>query len=250
MNRIKINRLIATLGMTFFLSTSAFASFEQGNQYFIAGEYREAIKSYTAVVESGMVSAELYFNLGNAFFRTGDVARAILFYERARRLAPKDYDILLNLGIANTRIADRFEVMPDVFFVQWWKTFSGLFSRDGWAVIFLVLVFLSVSSLAWYFLAFSYDRKKMAFYTFVLLFVFSGITLGSAIQQHREQTRPAGIILTNRVEVSSTPQIHRPQFSIHAGTKVDILDELGNYYRIRIADGNSGWIAREHLEII
>ncbi|MCL2416831.1 MAG: tetratricopeptide repeat protein [Bacteroidales bacterium] len=233
-----------------FFATQTFASFEQGNTYFISGEYREAIESYMTVVESGLVSPELYFNLGNAFFRTGDFPRAILFYERARRLSPKDDDILLNLGIANTRITDRFEVMPDVFFVHWWKTFSGISSRDGWAVIFLVLVFISVLCLAWYFLTFTYDRKKLAFYTFILLFVFSGIALGSAIQQHREQTRPAGIIMTHRVDVSSTPQISRPQFTIHAGTKVDILDEIGNYYRIRVPDGNTGWISKNDLEVI
>jgi len=246
---MNMKKYISLLIVVFF-ATQTFASFEQGNAHFVAGEYREAIQSYMVVVESGMVSAELYFNLGNAFFRTGDIPRAILFYERAKRLSPKDDDILLNLGIANTRIADRFEVMPDVFFVYWWKTFSGIFSRDGWAIIFLVLIFMGVLSLAWYFLAFMYSRKKLAFYTFVLLFVFSGITLGSAIQQHREQTHRAGIIMTNRVEVSSTPQISRPQFSIHAGTKVDILEQLGNYYRIRIPDGNSGWISKNDLEKI
>jgi len=232
------------------LAIPAFSSFEKGNQQFIAGEYREAIESYMTVVGSGLVSAELYFNLGNAFFRTGDFPRAILFYERARRLSPKDEDILMNLGIANTRITDRFEVMPDVFFVRWWKNFSEIFSRDGWAVVFLVLVFISVLCLAWYFLSFTYDRKKLAFYTFLLFLIFSATALGSAIQQHREQTRPTGIIMTNRVDVSSTPQISRPQFTIHAGTKVDILDELGNYYRIRIPDGNTGWISKNDLEVI
>lgn len=232
------------------LTLSALPSFEKGNQLFIEGEYREAIEAYMVVVESGLVSAELYFNLGNAIFRTGDFPRAILFYERARRLSPKDEDILLNLGIANTRITDRFEIMPDVFFVRWWKNFSGVFSRDGWAIIFLVLIFTSASCLAWYFLELTYDRKKLAFYSFLIVLIFSGTALGASIQQHREQTRSAGIIITNRVDVSSTPQISRPQFSIHAGTKVDILDELGNYYRIRVPDGNTGWISKNDLEVI
>ena len=250
MKKINSNRFLATLGMTVFLSMSAFPSFEKGNEYYIAEDYRRAAEIYMAVVGSGLVSAELYFNLGNSFFRMGDYPRAILFYEKAKRLSPKDEQILMNLGIANTRITDKFEVMPDVFFVHWWKTFSGVFSRDQWAIIFLILIFVSVLCLAWYFIASTYSRKKMAFYIFILFLIFSRTTFGAAFQQHREQTRPTGIIMKTKVEVSSSPQSHRPQFTIHAGTKVDILDELGNYYRIRVADGNSGWISKDDLELI
>jgi SH3-like domain-containing protein len=39
-------------------------------------------------------------------------------------------------------------------------------------------------------------------------------------------------------------------FVIHAGTKVKITDELGDWLRIRIADGNEGWILSSDLERI
>jgi SH3-like domain-containing protein len=104
--------------------------------------------------------------------------------------------------------------------------------------------------LAWYFVAFTYSRKKLAFFVFILLLFFTGATFGAAVQQHHNQTRKAGIIMKNKVEVSSSPQTLRPQFTVHGGTKVDILDELGNYYRIRVADGNSGWISKDDLELI
>jgi tetratricopeptide (TPR) repeat protein len=222
-------------------------TFEQGNEFYIAEDYRKAMETYMAVLKTGMTSAELYFNLGNAFFRLGDYPNAILYYEKAKRLSPKDPEILINLGITNTRITDKFEVMPDVFFVHWWKTFSGLFSRDTWAVIFLCLVFTGVLCLAWYFFSLTYGRKKLTFYVFMLFMIFSGTAFGAALFQHREQTRPAGIIMKSKVEVSSSPQTNRPQFVIHGGTKVDILDEIGNYYRIRVADGSNGWIPKENL---
>ena len=232
------------------LTIPTFPSFEKANEYYIAEDYRKAVETYMAVVESGMVSAELYFNLGNSFFRLGDYPSAILYYEKAKRLSPKDEEILMNLGITNTKITDKFEVMPDIFFIHWWKVFSGFLTRDQWAVVFLLLVFASVLCLAWYFLAFSYGRKKLAFYVFVLFIVFSGTAFGAGFQQHREQTRPAGIIMKNKVNVSSSPQTDRPKFVVHGGTKVDILDELGNYYRIRVADGNNGWISKDDLSVI
>jgi tetratricopeptide (TPR) repeat protein len=225
-------------------------TFEQGNDFFIAENYKQAAETYMGVVKSGFVSPELYYNLGNSFFRLGDYPSAILYYEKAKRLSPKDAEILMNLGIANTKIIDKFEVMPDIFFMRWWKTFAGFFSRDQWAIIFLCLVFSSVLCLAWYFLTLTYSRKKTAFYVCLLFVIFSGTAIGAAIRQHREQTREAGIIMKSKINVSSSPETDRPKFVIHGGTKVDILDEIGNYYRIRVADGSNGWIAKEELAVI
>ncbi|MDR0437256.1 MAG: tetratricopeptide repeat protein [Bacteroidales bacterium] len=241
----KIFLIIAIL-----IAIPAFPSFEKGNEFYIAEEYRKASEAYMEVVEFGFVSAELYFNLGNSFFRLGDYPSAILYYEKAKRLSPKDEEILMNLGIANTKITDKFEVMPDVFFVRWWKTFSGFFSRDQWAIIFLCIVVVSVLCLAWYFLASTYRGKRTAFYVCFLFVIFSGTAFGAAVQQHREQTRHAGIIMKNKVSVSSSPQIDRQKFVIHGGAKVDILDEIGGYYRIRVADGSNGWVSKEDLAVI
>ncbi|MDR2907953.1 MAG: tetratricopeptide repeat protein, partial [Bacteroidales bacterium] len=106
-------------------------TFEQGNDFYAAENYKQAAASYLTVVKSGFVSPELYYNLGNSYFRLGDYPHAILYYEKAKRLSPKDPDLLMNLGIAKTKIADKFETLPDIFFVHWWKVFTGLFSRDA-----------------------------------------------------------------------------------------------------------------------
>ncbi|MDR1950625.1 MAG: tetratricopeptide repeat protein [Bacteroidales bacterium] len=243
---------ILSLIIAIFLAGHAFPknTFEQGNDFYIAEEYKKASEAYMSVVKSGFVSSELYYNLGNSFFRLGDYPNAILYYEKAKRLAPKDEEILMNLGIANTKITDRFEVMPDIFFMRWWKTFAGFFSRDQWAIVFLCLVFATVLCLAWYFLTLTYGRKKTAFYICAIFVILSGTVIGAGIQQHQEQTRRAGIIMKNKINVSSSPQTDRPKFVIHGGTKVDILDEIGNYYRIRVADGSNGWISKEELAVI
>ena len=39
-------------------------------------------------------------------------------------------------------------------------------------------------------------------------------------------------------------------FLIHGGLKVRIVEELGDWYNIRLADGNEGWIAKKDVEII
>lgn len=39
-------------------------------------------------------------------------------------------------------------------------------------------------------------------------------------------------------------------FVLHEGTKVTVEDEVGEWYEIRLSDGNKGWIPVNSLEII
>ena len=37
---------------------------------------------------------------------------------------------------------------------------------------------------------------------------------------------------------------------IHEGLKVQVIGSLGEWYNVRLADGNEGWIAKTDLEKI
>ena len=39
-------------------------------------------------------------------------------------------------------------------------------------------------------------------------------------------------------------------FVIHEGLKVQVIGTLGDWYNVRLADGNEGWIAKTDLEKI
>ncbi|MEM6540719.1 MAG: SH3 domain-containing protein, partial [Bacteroidota bacterium] len=36
----------------------------------------------------------------------------------------------------------------------------------------------------------------------------------------------------------------------HEGTKVNVMDTLENWYKIKIADGQTGWIPSESLKLV
>ena len=65
--------------------TTPQTAFFRANTLYTQGQYAKAIEAYEAVLQSGLVSGNLYFNLGNSYFKAGQVGRAILNYERARR---------------------------------------------------------------------------------------------------------------------------------------------------------------------
>jgi SH3-like domain-containing protein len=49
---------------------------------------------------------------------------------------------------------------------------------------------------------------------------------------------------------ASPEQNSKDLFILHEGTKVEVLDEFGEWSEIRIADGNEGWIRSSSIEII
>ncbi|MBT5750046.1 MAG: SH3 domain-containing protein [Flavobacteriales bacterium] len=58
-----------------------------------------------------------------------------------------------------------------------------------------------------------------------------------------------GIIFTSTVIVNSAPTSNSTNlFSLHSGSKVVIIDEIGDWINIRIANGNSGWITQNSIK--
>jgi len=100
--------------------------FYQGVTYFSAGSYKEALQVWTDIYNTGYRSANLDYNIGNAYFKLNNVPYAILFYERASLLKPADEDINYNIQVAKTLIVDRFQEIPELFFIKWYN-FVSLF---------------------------------------------------------------------------------------------------------------------------
>jgi hypothetical protein len=60
-----------------------------------------------------------------------------------------------------------------------------------------------------------------------------------------------GIILSPAVSIVSEPSISGTEvFILHEGTKVEISRKLDNWYEIRIADGKTGWLKNDTVEMI
>ncbi len=110
----------------------------EGNRHYMNREYEKAVDCYTQVLNMGYSAPSLYFNLGNAFYKQNNFPKAILYYEKARILDPTDEDIRQNLAIANSRIMDKIENIPEFFLKRWLNGISVLLSPDQWALVSLL----------------------------------------------------------------------------------------------------------------
>lgn len=226
--------------------------FYQGVTFFTAGSYKEALQVWTDIYKTGYRSANLDYNIGNAYFKLNNIPLAILFYERAYLLNPADENVNYNLQVSRTLIVDRFQEIPELFFIKWYNFVSLFLSTNNWAVISIATFVLFLLFLSLYIYS-SGHRAKIAGFWIALLFLF--LSLSSLAFTIRNKSlvynSNKAIITTPLVNGKSSPdQSGTDLFVLHEGTKVTIEDTVGEWLEIRLSDGNKGWVPGNTIIII
>lgn len=223
-----------------------------GNNAYAAGRYQEAADTYNKVYSQGLESPELYYNLGNCYFKLGDMPRAILWYERAKRLDPGNDDVNFNLNVANSRITDKIEPLPEFFLKRWIRSFISILSTDAWAYYGLGLFVISLVLLGLYIASRILFVRKLGFWAgFSLLFVSLIFLLFSWISYRAVITDQSAIVISPTVTVKSSPDEKSTDiFVIHEGCKIQLIDHIGLWFEIRIANGSVGWMRQDDFEKI
>lgn len=225
---------------------------QEAEQLYAAGNYAGAADIYKKILADGQESSELYYNLGNCYYKLGENTQAILNYERALLLDPSDEMARYNLRMAQHAIVDKIEVLPELFLVRWYKALETHFSADQWGYISVALFVLFLVMAALFFYSRSIGVKKAGFVVGIIAFFLTLATVFFAMRQgHRVSEREYAVITTPSVTVKGAPDNSGTSlFLVHEGLRVKVVGELGDWYNIRLADGNEGWVAKTDLEKI
>jgi tetratricopeptide (TPR) repeat protein len=218
---------------------------QEGNAFYMDGEYEMAVQTYQSIIDSGFASSELYYNLGNAYYKSHDITMALVNYERARILKPNDPEIQHNLEIAREFVVDRIEVLPEFFIRRAYVGFVKIFDADIWALVSVISFGLALGLFLSYFFMKRIILRKASFWSGVLFMVIAASTFIFATHQNNLVTKHnQAIILTPSVTIISSPdeESGTDLFLLHEGTKVTISDELGEWREVVLSDGNSGWL--------
>lgn len=222
-----------------------------GTEAYAAGRWDGAVNAWNAVREMGLESPELYYNLGNAFFKNGDIAHAILNYERALKLDPSYSDAKFNLEFAQASVQDKIEEVPELFI----KTLAGkicwLMSSDGWAALSLIFLAAFLAMLLVFLLGRSTAIRKAGFFAGIALLLCVVFSSAFAFWQKSDYKAEDTAIVTRAVcSVKSSPGSDSATnlFVLHEGTKVWILDSVGEWDNIELADGRQGWLKASDIE--
>ena len=250
--KISLLILLCLLPVSAISQETADEKFIRGGDSFTAGDYEKALEIWIDIYNTGYRSAELEYNIGNAYFKLNNVPEAIIFFERAHLHKPADEDINYNLQIARTLVVDRFEEIPELFFVRWYNFLALVMPTNSWARLSLTTFILCLIFLSVYFYTSKYKLKVTGFWLAILLLI---VSLASLALTFRNKTlvydNKNAIIFSPVVNGKSSPDNSGTDlFVLHEGTKVSVEDEVGEWLEIRLSDGNKGWIPANSLEII
>ena len=215
-------------------------------------QYAVSIELYNKIIDSGYESYSLYYNLGNAYFRNNDNTEAILFYEKAFKIAPNNDDIKHNIEVANSKLIDKVEKVPELSYKRWWKYLLNMMNIDVLAILNILLLSSGLLLVALYIAVSNTLIRKITFWTgLVLIFLFGIGTIAASQRNHYLTTQHEAIVFEPTVNIKSSPDENSKDiFVLHEGTKVVLLDVVADWQEIRIANGSIGWIKISDLKNI
>ncbi|HNQ22285.1 MAG TPA: SH3 domain-containing protein [Phycisphaerae bacterium] len=212
--------------------------------------YRSAAQRFSTVVAAGVVNGRLEYNLGNALLQAGDLGGAILHYRRAERLIPGDPHLDDNLSWARSRCLTTIRPTSQATVLRnlcFWHYDYSLARRTQVALGLYVAVWVLLLLRAFF-------RRRLLSVAAVLCAVGALLLGGSAAVTHRaERDTPAGVVRAFDVPVYKGPGTgYQRQFEqpLQPGVEFTLRERRGNWWRVELADGNTGWLEATTAELV
>ncbi len=203
-------------------------------------DYKSAIITFQNLEKKGYASDELYFNLASAFFKNDRLAEAVLYYEKALKLNPRHRESKTNLEIVNNLRNSEISQIPDFFLLQWWRSFYNICSSTLWLMLSSCLLLAA--------LYFFYRRLlvskglKSTLFCFGF-FLLSIIFLLASRSSYRDTFKTQYLVNIEASSLHSGPnEKSKTLLEISAGEKLQIKDQIEDWYQVLLINKEEGWI--------
>ena len=223
------------------------------NVAYTEGRWMDAAEDYQKISEAGLESAALYCNTGNAYYKDGNIAKAVLFYERALKIDPSYSDARHNLEFLDYGIQDRIDPVPEFILKVWAKKVCWLMDSDSWTICFFILFALTLGLVLMFLLAPSAAGRRVGFFTGIVMLLLALASVSFAVWQKNDSMKSdRAVVMRPVVSVKSSPssESSKDLFILHEGTRVTVLDRVGAWKNIELADGRQGWLPSDDIEEI
>ena len=241
-------KLLATIAFAIYgsviLAQLPSDTFKLANDAFDRGAIDDAIQLYQSIEQSDYQSVDLFFNLGTAFVEKRKWAEARYYLEKAILLNPLHEGVKHNLTYVQEQVDDVYH-FPHFPFTQ---TIEYLHGQFGWNTISIMLLIAFLLSLAT--LWFRPKGWKPIFYSFTtLVLILIGLFL---LERNYERTNhEMGVVWDRPIELREIPdELADPLTRVNAGFKVRVLEQLGPWCRVDLADGSEGWMPLQAIRFL
>lgn len=223
--------------------------FRQGNAFYEAGKFAEAIAMYQQIVDSGLRNGYVYYNLGNALLKQNRIGEAILQYERAKRLLPRDEDVAYNLEYARASTVDNVTAASGRLAAAFERARAYFTPQEVAGFFWLCYLLLTALIIAF---IFAPHEWKLRLIYLMLLPAFC--VLGSAVLLLTQMSLEDGneaIVISAKADAKTGPgPEYSTIFEIHEGANVRIQREKLDWVEIKLPNKVIGWVRPQDVAVI
>jgi tetratricopeptide (TPR) repeat protein len=250
--KTKILLLTSLLISCFSISGSAQdATLARAHQLLQNKEYEAAGQQYGQLIEAGYEGLALYYNYAISQYELGNFPEAILFFEKTLKMDPHHRAARHNLDLANKKLDLEFIPVESFFLHRWWKNFVLSLGVPAWTILAFFLLLSAVASFFFYLFGREDHHRKWgmrAFYPALVLFVF---LLISAFERYEFRMDDSRAIVLNNVSLHEGPDQRSEQlYELLPGTKIRIIDQLGEWIKVELINREQGWMKEQGFERI
>ncbi len=175
------------------------------------------------------------------------MGKALLNYERARFFLPSDSDLKANYNYVLSLLNTGGQVSGNWFERAVNRLFAGVTVNFLTILLALVYVLVIISfSLNLFFSGFKPVIKPVIF-SLVIIFILAIVSLQGKIAYFNH-----GAIVTSKdADIKFEPlESATTYFKLNEGSNVEVIEEAGNWYKIKRTDGRLGWVNKGTLGLI
>ena len=221
--------------------------FLKGNSAYAEGKFDEAISSYENIIRQKSESGNVYYNLANAYFKKGETGKAILNYERAKLFIPADSDLKANYEYALSSLKESPVALRKTWFAFVERLAQGL-TIDGLTVFLSAVYFIICFSWAlWLFFPALREALRYFIAIIVIVFIFAAVNFNKKITHLGKDAIITSSQAQGRFEPLDNATVY---FKIPQGSRVEILEDKDNWYKVKRLDGKIGWVKESVLGLI
>ena len=119
--------------------------------------------------------------------------------------------------------------------------------------LFLIFLAAALAMALLFMLSSPPARRRTGFYTGIVFLLLSIGSFAFSLWQRADyKASDDAIVMAPVSAVKSSPggESAKDLFVIHEGTKVKVLDQVGEWKNISLADGRQGWMLSKDMEVI
>ena len=150
------------------------------------------------------------------------------------------------------RDRDKIEKVPPFFLAQWWSQIRNLTNSGIWSLLAILFLWLGIGGLIVWILGKNREQRKKGFTAGLMILVLSLVFFALAYSSYSVyQSSGSSIIMIPETALKQLPDsISQEIIQIHEGTKAEILEKVTSWYKVRLENGEVGWIVETALEEI